>query len=472
LALAVRQSFTNHVCSRFRSRHPRDESLSRRLVLSFRWIAVLACGAALMVPVAAQAATNGMIVGSGGTGFDYYDLYAVNPDGSDEQFLFPSRSPRGSGQTFSADGNQLVFVRFAENEQSKVFISSLNDVAERPIVTDGSRPAWSPDGRQIAYVRFDDSEVFDTIRIVGTDGSGDHAVLQEDWSCGSDGLWWSPATFRIMYFCGTGNNMSLVSVMPDGTGRTETPLPSELRTPALSPDGSTFAALRKNVSGTFDVVTWPAGSAQPPRLVAVFPGEFAAGLAWSPDATQLAASTYDGVIHVTDFSGSPPGSIAAGFLYELAWQPCVAGVTITCRALKLPYVPPPPAPAPPPAPSGPGPFDGVASIKARSAKQTRSDRVRLDVACDARSASVCHVKITLVVAEARKGVRKNASLGSLTGQVSAGRTVRFAIKLGASARAKLRKAKTLQTTVSVFSLRSDGSKRIVSAKVTLRSGSR
>jgi len=108
----------------------------------------------------------------------------------------------------SPDGKRLLLVRGeASLEVPNLVVVDVASGRQRQIAR-GSQGTWSPDGRRIAYVRRDG------IRVVGADGSGDHAIRT-----GGRAPAWSPRG-DVIAFADRGecNEEGIFTMRPDGSG--------------------------------------------------------------------------------------------------------------------------------------------------------------------------------------------------------------------------------------------------------------
>jgi len=125
-----------------------------------------------------------------------YDLYSINPDGSNKTKLTsfgmfinqPTWSPEHSRIAYSAHVD--------EGNTNKIFIMTVDGSEKRQLTFGDSRdmfPTWSPDGKQIAYISY--RENVPNLFVMDTTGqnnkqltfvTGKDAVLWPSWSPVSD----------------------------------------------------------------------------------------------------------------------------------------------------------------------------------------------------------------------------------------------------------------------------------------------
>lgn len=81
-----------------------------------------------------------------------YDLYLMNPDGSDIRRVFKrKRRANRTNPTWSPDGKQIAYSAVDWNRsRSTIYIATLGEKKEIEFVMDATNPAWSPDGIGIA----------------------------------------------------------------------------------------------------------------------------------------------------------------------------------------------------------------------------------------------------------------------------------------------------------------------------------
>ena len=274
-------------------------------------------------------------------------------------------------------------------------------------------PQWSPDGNRIVFVEGGRLRLYDV-------ASGKVSEVAPEGTSPS----WSPDGTRIAFLRGG----ALLTRAPDGSG--EQPLPIDatgVRDAAWSPDGAWFALWLGDRLDTVGVD----GSEREP-----FDVDVRGGVAWAPDASSLVYPRQfgdsrdlvggvgrgrglgraprgargprssprparrsctrgppSGVRELAwDANGSHSAIRMGGFIpAQPDWQPCVAGVTISCRSVTpLPKLPP------------------LALVACSLAAERRSPSRRA-ARCGSRSYCAGAVSFELVVAaRARHGHRRAA----------------------------------------------------------------
>jgi hypothetical protein len=168
---------------------------------------------------------------------------------------------------------------------------------------------------------------------VDADGTDDALVRSEPDGDGcayrefNEGLWWLPDG-RLLYLCLD----DIVTINPDGTGRTvQGNIPDDHTTmydADLSPDGTRFAGPWGE--GDVNVWNWTTGGTS--QLTT--DEELREWMTWSPDGTKILYAKGASTMTIPAGGGGETVLSSDGG-YQYAWQPCVAGTTVTCSAKTL-----------------------------------------------------------------------------------------------------------------------------------------
>jgi Tol biopolymer transport system component len=150
------------------------------------------------------------------SGYGYWEIFAMNPDGSDRRRI-------------TLDGG--TYVKTVQGEEDETY----------DVYTASFSPTWSPDGTRLAFLFHTPDDSFE-LRTADADGQ-DMQVLFDDWTASM--LSWSPDGTEIAY----GDDRGLWVANADGSSPRLIAEPS----PDIPPMGG---------PGTVEVVSWsPAGSA-------------------------------------------------------------------------------------------------------------------------------------------------------------------------------------------------------------------
>lgn len=318
----------------------------------------------------AQATTDGFI------GYGIRDLVGndnrvagVNPDGTGASEGQPGLRPR-----YAPDGNRELAIAFGDAPQGLV-IRDVGGGAERRLRTGGvGWASWSPDGARIAFLEasslsLEPSSTVVTIWTMRADGAGAARVpLPAGTEAISRGLDWGPAAAgsRIAFVALVNDRpdcvgWQIVTVLPDGSDPTcvatfadddAQRLAASVKDLAWSPDGTDLAVVSDwPVDGSLWIADVAAGgSRRVAGLGGTENGELRAdSVAWSPDGRRLAVGGYvpDGSARVQQTAGAGVFVLSAtggaprrvtpplardSQVFGVDWQPCIAGVTRSCRS--------------------------------------------------------------------------------------------------------------------------------------------
>jgi Tol biopolymer transport system component len=268
------------------------------------------CCAFVLLCAPARAASNGQLVAIARTPSGDR-LIALNPDGTGVRTLLSGE--RLSSPGWSPDGNRIAVV-----EGHRVLVLDPFSGQTRTVLDeDGvAAPTWAPDSKRLALLRGPD------VLTIGADGSNPSPILvpffgQISW------LAWSPDGARLAY--GTSGMLRTIGIGGDDDEPLVTA--TELGDPAWSPDGKRIAYRDDSrlrvvpVSGGDPVDLTRTGGAEPD---------------WSPDGREVVYS-FGAALRATGVDGGATRSIAVptdpqSMLAEPDWQPCVAGVTVSCTS--------------------------------------------------------------------------------------------------------------------------------------------
>ncbi len=258
-------------------------------------------------PRPAAAVEDGKIAFVAGD-FPAYEIFTVNPDGSDLSKLGDGRDP-----AWSPDGTRLAFT--INRPGLGIALINADGTGRTELTHDvayAQSPSWSPDGTEIAFA------AQDGIYVMSVDGTDIHRVAgyTGPLACADFEPSWSPDGTTIAWAVRCdGGGLGIWTVRPDGSGlSTVVDAGSGLSTfnyPTWSPDGTLLA-----FEGGRPVYGEAPGPILEMGIYVV--GADGSGLtklaegtqpAWSPDGTKIAfASDRDGAIalYTMEIDGTNP----------------------------------------------------------------------------------------------------------------------------------------------------------------------
>ncbi len=193
----------------------------------------------------------------------YMDVYVMNSDGSGVTRLTVDAND-DSMATWSPDGSKIVFQSMRNGMNYQVYsmnVDGSNQVNLTNSSSSDGEPAWSPNGTQIAFDSDRDHSGYDSIYVMNSDGSNQHAITFNSGNVEDTQPFWSPDAGKIAFVStrdsvletwqetdDDGNiitkstlhlNKEIYVMIADGSGQTR--LTNELAnddSPSWSPDGS------------------------------------------------------------------------------------------------------------------------------------------------------------------------------------------------------------------------------------------
>ncbi len=273
------------------------------------------CCAFVLLCATARAATNGQLVAIARTPTGDR-LITLNPDGTGVRTLLSGQ--RLSSPGWSPDGNRIAVV----DGHRVLVLDPISGQTRTVLDQEGAAgPTWAPDSRRLALLRGPD------VLTLAIDG-GDPTQIPVPFLGQISWLAWSPDGARLAY--GTSGMLRTIGIGGDDDEPLVTA--TELGDPAWSPDGKRIAY---RDDGRLRII--PAAGGDPVDLTrtgGVEPD-------WSPDGREVVYA-FGAALRATGIDGGVTRSIAIptdsqSMLAEPDWQPCVAGVTVSCTS---------PAPAP------------------------------------------------------------------------------------------------------------------------------
>lgn len=312
---------------------PVDSKRLGRAVPAVLAILVLMAGPMVWMARAAGAATGA--VANGRIFFDSnrddtpdnYDIYSMNPDGSDVVRLtddpaidrYPAISP---------DGTRVAFLRAtALNGPRALYLMNADGSDEQPLTSgfeDVDAPAWSPQGNRLAFpgTRLVDDEPVKGLFALNLPGGEISLLFAETETIAFIARpAWSPDGGRIAFamYLGPANGLYMLDLtQPVGDTNPYRLAYSDTgydRDPAWSPDGSRIAFSSNRNHESSNIYVMNADGSDPQKLTHTQgPANYLP--VWSPDGTKIAyvqQAVYPyGGIRVMDAGGGNDGLIING----------------------------------------------------------------------------------------------------------------------------------------------------------------
>lgn len=275
------------------------------------------------------AGVPGRLVFATNRNFGQWDLYLMNPNGTNMGQLDPSLA-NDLWANWSPDGNRIVFQsdripQAGDSVNYNIFVIGVDGTGLTKLTTDLAndiQPAWSPDGTKIAFATDRDSGDYE-VYVMGAAGTNPVRLTTMP---GEDGQpAWSPDGSKLAFaHASPTDSISDIFVMnaADGSNPVNlTPGTGAFNdvTPAWSPDGTKLAFASER-SGQLEIWVMNADGTNPRQLTrGSAPAEFPS---WSPDGAEIAYDS-DGHIWIMYADGSQPTRITKQLYADVIprWRP-------------------------------------------------------------------------------------------------------------------------------------------------------
>lgn len=217
-----------------------------------------------------------------------YDIYSVDPDGSNESQLTTDPSTDFT-PTFSPDGSKIAFASDRDGASGvyQIYVMNADGTGQTRLTNNlviDYTPVWSPDGTKIAFTR--QTGLIAEIMVMNSDGTGEVNLTN---SAANDiQPAWSPDGTKIA-FASDRNQLYLDVFVMDANGSNVVQLTTNTAIdyyPAWSPDGTRIAYNASYDNLTTDVVVMDANGSNQNVLTPV-DGRGDATPAWSPDGSRI-----------------------------------------------------------------------------------------------------------------------------------------------------------------------------------------
>jgi Tol biopolymer transport system component len=311
---------------------------------------------------------NGKIAFQSARAGKNYDIYTMDPNGSNVTNLTISAVPFDELPDWSPDGTKIVFTSDLDDPfvNHEIYVMDANGENVVRLTNNPAAdyaPVWSPDATKIAFVtdRNGNWEVY----VMDANGSNPINLTNNLAADGVNGISWSPDGGKIAFTSDRDTGSNEIYVM-DANGANPVRLTKRVGddiNPDWSPDGTKIAFSNvlepSNPQSDADIYVMDADGSNQINLT---PNTTLADSepAWSPDGTKMAftriiigTSNYE--IFVMDADGSNPINLTNHPQpdYRSDWQRLAPGPSPTPGVTPIPSPSPTPIPTPTPTPTPP-----------------------------------------------------------------------------------------------------------------------
>jgi Tol biopolymer transport system component len=282
-------------------------------------VTLLALGGARQAEATHPGANDEIVFVSDRDGGDY-EIYVMNPDGSNQRRL-TYRTGYDIAPAWSP-GGKIAFERHSPAGPEALYTMNADGSGQRRVAGAAYDPAWSPSGRKIVFDAGCD------LYTINPDGSGRRNITSTIAACAEEPAW-SPNGGRIAFSNDTrpalAHRRGIYTITTRGTGLRRLTFGNHSH-PNWSPDGARLVFDGYDAaSGTHTISTVDADGTGPTTLTS---GSVKSSPIFSPDGTKVAYYGIEGSVRGyqvfarnADGSGTPTALTSTGNNLSPDWRP-------------------------------------------------------------------------------------------------------------------------------------------------------